>query len=93
MTFFGLFAAAHEFHQFGLCLDPILVRTVVGSVARLIDLISAGPYLVFREGTRGIILGRYWLFGRIRFLANLDFGFRHFNSWDFTTKRGKLQNG
>jgi hypothetical protein len=46
VTLFRLFAA-YEFHQFGLCLAPILVRIVVGSVARLVDLISAGSYLVF----------------------------------------------
>jgi hypothetical protein len=45
MTFCGLFAA-HEFRQFGLGLAPILVRIVAGSAARLIDLISAGSYLV-----------------------------------------------
>src|SRR5271166_5532951 len=40
LTLFRLFTA-HEFHQFGLCLAPILVRIVVGSVARLVDLVSA----------------------------------------------------
>jgi hypothetical protein len=43
---FGLFAA-HEFHQFGLCLAPILVCMVIGSAAKLVDLVSAGPYLFF----------------------------------------------
>src|SRR5208337_2015316 len=44
-TFFRLFAA-HEFHEFGLCLNPILVRAVVVSIARLVDLVSARSYLV-----------------------------------------------
>jgi hypothetical protein len=35
VTLFGLFAA-HEFHQFGLCLTPILVSIVIAS-ARLVD--------------------------------------------------------
>jgi hypothetical protein len=49
--FFRLLAA-QKFHQFGLRLAPILVSTVVGPAARLEDLVSAGPYLVFREATR-----------------------------------------
>jgi|SRR5580700_6465763 hypothetical protein len=44
-TFFGLFAT-HELHQFGLCLAPILGLMVIGPVAKLIDLVSAGPYLL-----------------------------------------------
>jgi len=49
VTLFGLFAA-HEFHQFGLCLAPILVRIVIGSVARLVDLVSSDSYLFFWKG-------------------------------------------
>src|ERR1022692_1514080 len=50
LTLFWLFAA-HEFHQLGLCLDPIRVSIVLGPVAKLVDLVSAGSYLVFRETT------------------------------------------
>ena len=45
MTPFGLLDA-HEFHQFGLRLNPILVGVIVVSVARLVDLVSADSYLV-----------------------------------------------
>jgi hypothetical protein len=46
LTLFELLAA-YEFHEFGLCHVPVLVSTVVYAAARLVDLISAGPYLVF----------------------------------------------
>jgi len=46
LTLFELLAA-YEFHQFGLCQAPVLVSTVVDAAARLVDIVGAGPYLVF----------------------------------------------
>ena len=42
----------HQFRQFGLGLAPIRFWSVAVSVARLVNLVGAGSYLVFREVAR-----------------------------------------
>ncbi len=80
MAPFGLLAA-HEFHEFGLRLAPVLVSMVAVPAARLIDLVSAGPYLFLREGARRIFLEGFLLSERVRFLANFSFRIKHSNSY------------
>jgi hypothetical protein len=81
----------HELHELGFGLPPIL-GSIVGAAARLIDLVSAGPYFLFREATQEIFLERFWLGGGNGF-SDFDFRIQHFNSRTVATKRRKLQNG
>src|SRR5271165_7209035 len=77
---------AQQFCQFGLGLAPVLVSMFVGSVAGLVDLVSAYPDFFVRKGTRWSLLCRLCLLRLGRLQANLNFGIRHFNSCDGTTR-------
>jgi len=89
----NLLFAAYKFHQFGLGLGPILVRAIVGPIARLVDLVGAELYRFMREGARRILREGRTRFRKDGFPARLNLGLGHFYSWTATTKRRKLQNG
>src|ERR1019366_7906565 len=88
----GLLATEH-FGQFNLGLAPVRIGMVAASVARFIDLISANSYLFIRECTGGNVLRRLFRRNRDRLRRKLAFGFRHFDTSDFTAKGRGLQNG
>jgi len=77
----------------GILLIGISEQRDANGQPRLVDLVSADSYLVIRENIRRNALDRFCLYGRGSLHTDLDFGFRHFNSCDFTTKRRELQNG
>jgi len=63
---------AHHLHQFGLRLEPVVVSVFVGSVAGLVDLVSANSYLFLRESAHLVLRVRF-LWRRLNsFLTYLD---------------------
>jgi len=66
---------------------------VAVSVARLVNLVSANSYLVIREDTGGNVRRRLFRRNGDSLRSNLAFGFRHFDTCDFTAKGRGLQNG
>ena len=67
--------AAHHLHQFGLGLKPVVVSVFFGSVAGLVDLVSADSYLFIREGTRREWLRSLLLFRNDSLRTDLDVRF------------------